>query len=130
MVTAMGKPEIIGYETNHARKWSCPPLPQITFDSTGVHVPCVRIGYDGKPYEDTRYLDTDEFDGYMRHHGMKRVYKPREFHADAIGNGNYGLYCKTCGIYAETGLLPHDAAKLHAEVNHHDRTSWPRDLVE
>lgn len=121
----MGKPEIIGYQTDHERIWSTPRMPDITYDSTGISVPCLSIGYDGKPYEDTRYLADDEVDGFMRHHGMKRVYKPREFRADSIGNGNYGLYCKTCSIYAETGLLPHDAAKLHAERKHHQPADWP-----
>ena len=98
-------------------------MPEITYDSDGIQIPCIGIDYHGEPFETTRYLGEDEIDGFMRHHGMKRVYKPRNFHADKIGNGNYGLYCKTCGIYAETGLLPHDAAKLHSTVNHEGRTT-------
>jgi hypothetical protein len=120
----VGKPEIIGYRAD-PDNWSAPELPEMTIDSEGFQVPCISIGYDGKPFEDTRYLGEDEIDGYMRHHGYKRVYKPRNFRADSIGNGDYGLYCKTCGIYAETGLLPHDAAKLHAERKHHYSLYWP-----
>jgi hypothetical protein len=120
----MGKPEIIGYQ-NDPDNWDTPELPEMTFDVDGVSIPWWEIDdRTGMPFKTTRRIEPDALDGFMRHHGMKRVYKPREFRADAIGNGNYGLYCKTCGIYAETGLLPHDAAKLHADSNHHHRPSW------
>jgi hypothetical protein len=114
----VGKPEIIGYQSDPLN-WSAPRLPDMTFDLDGFWI-------DGPT--GVRELVKD-VDGFMRYHGMKRVYKPREFRADRIGNGNYGLYCKTCGIYAETGLLPHDAAELHAENHRHYSASWPLDLV-
>lgn len=109
----MGKPEIIGYQSD-PNNWSAPPMPSIAIDPDGLWVE--RPG-------SRRYVPPDEVDNLYRSHGWKRVYKPRKFHADVIGNGNYGLFCKFCGIYAETELLPHDAAKLHAERYHHYSTS-------
>jgi hypothetical protein len=125
----MGKPEIIGYQTD-PDNWSAPRMPDITYDSDGIQIPCISIGYDGKPYEDTRYLGEDEIDGFMRHHGMKRVYKPREFHAGSAGeDGSYRVHCKTCAIdFIAVNMLPHDAAKLHVESGHQSGISWA-DLV-
>jgi hypothetical protein len=124
----MGKPEIIGYQTDHERMWSTLPMPNLTYDSEGVYVSDTKIGFGGMSCEHRRYLDADEFDALMRHHGMKRVYKPREFHA-AWRHGGYRLICRTCGTEYKTALPPHDASKLHAERNHHYSTSWA-DLVE
>jgi hypothetical protein len=34
----MGKPEIIGYQHDHERMWSTPPMPELTYDSEGVYI--------------------------------------------------------------------------------------------
>jgi hypothetical protein len=121
----MGKPEIIGYQ-NDPDNWDTPELPEMTFDSDGVSIPWWEIdSRTGMPFKTARRIEPDAMDSFMRYHGYKRVYKPREFRADPLGDGSYGVYCSTCVCYFQTELLPHDAAKLHAEVNHHRPADWP-----
>jgi hypothetical protein len=121
----MGKPEIIGYQIDPERRWSVPRMPDITYDSDGIQIPCIGIDNHGEPFETTRYLGDDEIDGFMRHHGMKRVYKPREFRAKPA-YGGYRIHCKTCGTTTLTsGYLPHDSARMHAEREHRQPTDWP-----
>jgi hypothetical protein len=109
----MGKPEIIGYQ-NDPNNWSAPRLPDMAIDSDGFWIE--RPGGVRRLVEDV--------DGFMRHHGYKRVYKPREFHAVPGGYGEYYVYCKTCPTHFATTLLPHDAAKLHTKVKHHHSAEW------
>lgn len=119
----MGKPEIIGW-TSDPDNWSAPQLPEMTFDSNGVSIPCIGIDDHGDPYETTRYLGEDELDGFMRHHGYKRVYKPRNFRAKRRSDG-YSVYCGVCNDSAYTDRhLPHDFAKIHAEKMRHYSTGW------
>lgn len=78
--------------------------------------------------EHRRYLDTDEYDALMRNHGMKRVYKPREFHAKPWRNGYRG-YCSTCDITWYTdNQLPHDYAITHAQKYH--RPTFAAEVTE
>jgi hypothetical protein len=114
----VGKPEIIGYQADPGN-WSAPRLPEMTFDPDGVWV----SGETG-----VREL-VEDVDGFMRYHGYKRVYKPRNFRATARFGG-YRFHCKECDTTTLTsGYLPHDFAELHAKQDH----NWvgkSRDLVE
>jgi len=103
----VGKPEIIGYQHN-PDNWSAPRLPDMTIDSDGFWVE--RPGGVRRLVEDV--------DGFMRYHGYKRVYKPRENRAKPYRNGYRG-YCKTCDITWYTdNQLPHDYAITHAQKYH------------
>jgi hypothetical protein len=109
----VGKPEIIGYrhEDGHVLTKSA----------------CVRDGWaderHGVLWAAGSLRSTDAL---VRKHGYKRVYKPREFHARAVGQGGYLMHCTTCDIdFAAGDMLPHDVAKLHADQVHHYSVYWP-----
>lgn len=109
----MTKPEIIGYQTDPDRWWAMPQAPEITMDSDGISVPRPYWDRNGGMYEEQRYLDSDEVDRFMRDHGMKRIYRDRQFHAKPK-YGGYLLYCRTCETNTLTsGYLPHDSALRH-----------------
>ena len=110
----MGKPKIIGYETNHDLAYSTPSLPEMTFDSDGISIPWQYIGYDGMPFEAPRYLTNTEVDQMMRECGMKPVYEERPFRAWPAFGG-YRVYCKRCKTTTHIGVdhLPHDTASAH-----------------
>jgi hypothetical protein len=117
----MGKPETIGYQ-NDPDNWSAPRLPDMAIDSDGFWIE--RPGGVREPVEDV--------DGFMRYHGYKRVYKPRNFRAVRETSG-YHVYCKTCDDTSWTGIPPHDYAVWHTSRYHtarHYSASWPLDLVE
>lgn len=110
----MSKPEIIGYQTDPDNWWAAPQSPEITFDSQGISVPRPYWDAQGRLYEEPQYLQPDEVDAFMRHHGMKRLYKPRDFFAEPLGEGDYSLHCRKCGKTTQTvKILPHDAALRH-----------------
>lgn len=110
----MGKPEITGYQTDPDNWWAAPVSPEITIDSEGISVPHPYWDTHGRLYEEPRYLQPDEVDAFMRHHGMKRIYKRRNFHAKPLGNGGYLIHCLRCSAATETvNILPHDAALQH-----------------
>lgn len=107
------KPEIIGYQTDPNNWWAVPYIPEITMDSEGISVPEPSWDRFGRMHEEQRYLQPDEVDAFMRHHGMKRMYRDRQFHASPV-HGGYRLRCRKCDKTTLTaGYLPHDAALLH-----------------
>ncbi|NLG62754.1 MAG: hypothetical protein GX539_10955 [Candidatus Cloacimonetes bacterium] len=109
----MSKPQIIGYEVDPAQVWTAPPMPEIQMDKEGISIPAIGIDDHGDSFEARRYLGADEIDGFMRFHGMKRVYQARQFHAKRA-YGGYRLHCRTCKETTLTsGYLPHDAALRH-----------------
>ena len=110
----MTKPEIIGYQTDPDNWWAAPLAPDITMDSSGISVPEPSWDRSGRMHEEQRYLQPDEVDAFMRHHGMKRVYKPHNFHAEPV-HGGYRVYCKRCETATLTNaeVLPHDLALRH-----------------
>lgn len=123
----MGKPEITGWTTD----------PNAT-EEERQHAALYEYGIDGEKLYLRRngsdvkhYKKAEDWDVWMRWLGMKRVYKPREFHAGSAGeNGSYRVHCKTCAIdFIAVNMLPHDAAKLHVESGHQSGISWS-DLVE
>lgn len=110
----MSGPEIIGYQTDPDNWWAVPNMPEVMMDSEGISVPEPSWDRSGRMHEEQRYLQPDEVDAFMRHHGMKRVYKPRNFHATPLGYGDYLLHCRNCEKDTATvNLLPHDAALRH-----------------
>lgn len=110
----MTRPEIIGYQTDPDNWWAMPQAPEITMDSEGISVPEPSWDRSGRMHEQQRYLQPDEVDAFMRHHGMKRVYRDRRFRAKPLGYGDYELHCRKCGKTTETvNILPHDAATRH-----------------
>lgn len=109
----MGKPEIIGYETDHSRAWDCPETPEITFDAEGISIPWTALDAHGNFFTYQRYLKEYEIDPFMRKHGMKRVYKERPFRAWPAFGG-YRVLCKRCDTITLTGnVFPHDTASRH-----------------
>jgi hypothetical protein len=105
----MGKPEIMGYQTDPAN-WSAPPMPAIAIDSDGAWME--SLSGMRTPIEDV--------DAFYRYHGWKRVYKPREFRASPRDSG-YEIKCNTCGTVSWAigyRQLPHDWAVTHARSAH------------
>lgn len=114
----MSKPEIIGYQTDPDNWWAAPVSPEITIDSEGISVPHPYWDTHGRLYEEPRYLQPDEVDAFMRHHGMKRVYRERRYRATPTHDGyrlnGWKLYCKHCQTATmSTEKLPHDLALSH-----------------
>lgn len=114
----MGKPEIIGYQTDPDRWWAMPQAPEITMDSEGISVPRPYWDRNGRMYEEQRYLAHEEVDAFMRAHGMKRVYRPRPYRATPTHDGyrlnGWKLYCTRCQrATMSTEKLPHDLAVGH-----------------
>jgi hypothetical protein len=116
----MGKPEIIGYQTDpNATREEQEHAELYEYGIDGGELYLRRNGSDVKHYK-----QSEDWDVWMRWLGMKRVYKPREFHAKPA-HGGYRILCKTCGTTTLTsGYLPHDSAKMHAEREHHHSTTW------
>jgi hypothetical protein len=109
----MGKPKIIGYQTNHGLPYPTPNLPEMTYDSDGISIPWQYIGNDGMPFEAPRYLTNTELDQLMRECGMKPVYAERPYRAWPA-HGGYRVYCKRCKTTTLTGgCFPHDTASAH-----------------
>lgn len=114
----MGKPEIIGYQTDPDRWWAVPYMPEVTMDSEGISVPEPSWDRCGRMHEEQRYLQPDEVDAFMLHHGMKRVYRERRYRATPTHDGyrlnGWKLYCKRCETATmSTEKLPHDLALAH-----------------
>lgn len=109
----MGKPKIIGYQTNHELTYSTPNLPEMTYDSDGISIPWTYLDGDGRPFEAPRYLTNRELDQMMRECGMKPLYEERPFRAWPA-HGGYRVYCKRCKTTTLTGgCSPHDTASAH-----------------
>lgn len=112
----MSKPEIIGYETDPDQYWTAPRMPELKVDGDGTWEWAMHVGHDGELYEDWRLIPPGALDHFMRFHGMKRVYEPRQFHATRTGIG-WRLKCRNCNLsaltYDEQGIRPHGLAEVH-----------------
>lgn len=111
-----GKPVIEGYETDPDQYWTAPRMPELKYDSDGLWEWATLISFEGQPYEDWRLIEPERIDEFMRHRGMKRVYRPRKFHAVQVKDepDAYRIRCKKCDTTTlAVGSLPHDVARRH-----------------
>lgn len=112
----MSKPVITGYETDPDRWWTAPDIPELKIDSDGTWEWATQVGFNGELYEDWRLIPPETLDHFMRFHGMKRVYQPRNFHAVQVKDepDAYRIRCRKCDTTTlAVGALPHDVARRH-----------------
>lgn len=111
----MGKPRIIGYETDpnatvgqlmDAEQWS------ISYDSlNGYQLVMNRWPYTVQPITD------DNRTALMRYIGMRPVYRKRDFKATLYNDlEGCSMRCRKCGYHWSTYRLPHDSAERHTRA--------------